>query len=421
MSLVTVSLPRPAWMDLPALVRLCAVMRQEQVALRAVGGAVRDSVLGREVHEVDLCSPVPPEAMMALCERAGLRVIPTGLQHGTVTVMCEGASFEITTLRKDVACDGRHAQVAFTDDWEEDALRRDLTMNALSVDVLAQGDAVTLYDYTQGYGDALAGRVRFIGDTAQRIQEDYLRILRFFRFYASHGAEPIDADALQACIAQAQGLAQISGERIQDEMFKLLCASHAARSLCAMSGGELFPVIFGCRADGAALDAASTALKELASHRSHVPLAVYRVMCLAVWQRMALRGVDVMWVSERWRLSRKDAALLAVLCDAPVTVWDATRVKMLREQISGELVMAQYVVTCVVQAQPCDTDLLALIAQWQVPDFPVSGHEVMVQCGVSGKEVGVLLEQLRVQWRASDYMATKESLLNFLSHHHPLS
>ena len=192
---------------------------------RFVGGCVRDGLLGLDQagRDLDLATPEPPEQVIALLEAAGLQAIPTGLAHGTVTAVADARRFEITTLRRDVATDGRHASVAFTDDFEADAARRDFTINAMSCDRDGR-----LFDYFGGRADLAAGRVRFVGPAAARIAEDYLRILRFFRFLAHYGRLPADAEALPACAAAAPAIARLSGERVQAEMRKLLAATDPA-------------------------------------------------------------------------------------------------------------------------------------------------------------------------------------------------
>src|SRR5579871_5681187 len=180
----------PVWLSAPELTRLFAALGAPAVDVRCVGGSVRDAVLGRDRvdSEIDIGTPEPPDRVIARLAEARIKAIPTGLDHGTVTAVVEGRAFEITSLRRDTACDGRHAAVEFTTDWHEDVRRRDFTMNAMSL-----GPGGALYDDHDGVADARAGRVRFVGDPDDRIQEDYLRILRLFRFTALYGRTPIDS------------------------------------------------------------------------------------------------------------------------------------------------------------------------------------------------------------------------------------
>ena len=190
------------------------------IAARFVGGCVRDWVLGRPISDIDIAVDKPPETVMKALEAADIKVVPTGLKHGTVTAIVKSRPFEITTLRRDVETDGRHAIVAFTDDWREDASRRDFTFNALYAD-----RAGTIYDYFDGQTDLKAGRVRFIGDPEQRIAEDRLRVLRFFRFHARFGKPPFDGPSFDACRRNAATVNGLSGERVAQGAF-----SHARRA-----------------------------------------------------------------------------------------------------------------------------------------------------------------------------------------------
>lgn len=201
--------------SLPGMEQIWAALPEA----RMVGGAVRDMLSGREVADVDFAVPLPPQAVMARAKAAGLKFIPTGLAHGTVTILAAQRGFEVTSLRKDIETDGRHAQVAFTDDWQEDAARRDFTMNAM---FCSQNGHI--YDYFGGRADLSSGLVRFIGDARQRIAEDYLRILRFFRFFARYGQGAADAAALAAISAERQGLLGLSAERVWSELKKILQA-----------------------------------------------------------------------------------------------------------------------------------------------------------------------------------------------------
>lgn len=219
---------------------LLGVLGGEEARTRFVGGCVRDSLLGLQVSDVDLATRLQPEEVMKRLKEAGIKAVPTGLAHGTVTAIVDGAPVEVTTLRRDVSTDGRRATVAFTDDWREDAARRDFTMNALSADPTS-GE---IYDYFDGLADLKARRVRFIGDPLQRIAEDHLRILRFFRFHARFGEGDPDAEALQACTARANDLMALSRERIADELLKILALPDPTRTVSLMVERGIFrPVL----------------------------------------------------------------------------------------------------------------------------------------------------------------------------------
>lgn len=230
-----------AWPFATELSRLLDVLDGDGEETRVVGGAVRNALIGMPIHEIDVATTAVPEEVARRVKAAGFKAVPTGIEHGTVTVVIDKHPFEVTTLRTDVETYGRHAMVAFGRDWQEDAARRDFTINALSV--TRDG---TVYDYTGGLDDLAARRVRFIGDPHKRIAEDYLRILRFFRFHAAYGpgGHP-DPQGLAACIEGRDGLDQLSRERLRMEMMKLLVAPHAVPTLIVMADAGLALRILG--------------------------------------------------------------------------------------------------------------------------------------------------------------------------------
>ena len=215
---MALSLDAPRWRKKRGMKRLLAALGADEGLTRFVGGAVRDDLLGLPVSDIDLATRIEPDEVVRRLEKARIKAVPTGIEHGTVTAVSDGAPFEITTLRRDVTTDGRRATVAFTDDWKEDAARRDFTINALSADPLT-GE---LFDYFGGLADLERRHIRFIGDPLQRIAEDHLRILRFFRFHARFDAGEPDPAAIHACTVRANDLMALSRERIADELLKLL-------------------------------------------------------------------------------------------------------------------------------------------------------------------------------------------------------
>ena len=234
------SLKDAEWLKRPETGRVFAALAAPGVETRAVGGAVRDTLLGLKVTEIDLATTALPEQVMTLARNAGLKAVPTGIEHGTVTLIADGVPFEVTTLRRDVETFGRHATIAFTEDWEEDARRRDFTLNALYA-----GSDGTVFDPLSGYADLIAGRVRFIGDAEARINEDYLRILRFFRFNAYYGKGPLDPDGLQAAVKLRAGMEQLSVERVAAELRRLLVAPQAMRAVEALFDYGLLSGLLG--------------------------------------------------------------------------------------------------------------------------------------------------------------------------------
>ena len=242
-----VKLPYAAWQGRKGMRPLLKALDSRKGATRYVGGCVRDTLLGLPVSDVDLATRLPPEEVMTRLEEAGIKAIPTGLAHGTVTAVVSGAPVEVTTLRRDVSTDGRRATIAYTDDWKEDAGRRDFTINAFSADP-GTGE---IFDYFGGLADLEAGKVRFIGDPLTRIAEDHLRILRFFRFHARFGRGSADKAALDACADRANDLMALSRERIADELLKLLGLPDPLDSARLMIGrGILKPVLPEIDEDG---------------------------------------------------------------------------------------------------------------------------------------------------------------------------
>ncbi|EHS53925.1 Polynucleotide adenylyltransferase region [Rhizobium sp. PDO1-076] len=228
------------WFRTPALGRLFALLNADGGEVRVAGGAVRNGLLGLPVSDIDLATTLQPEEVIARAKAAGIKAVPTGIEHGTVTLVLDGKGYEVTTLRRDVETDGRRAQVAFGADWQEDAERRDLTINGLYA-----GQDGQVIDLVGGLADIETRTVRFIGDAEQRIAEDYLRVLRFFRFFAYYGHGRPDAAGLKACARAREKLKTLSAERVWSEMKKLLSARDPGRALLWMrqSGvlGEILP------------------------------------------------------------------------------------------------------------------------------------------------------------------------------------
>ena len=237
---VELKLDAAKWRKKRGMKRLLAALGADEGLTRYVGGAVRDDLLGMPVSDIDLATRIEPDEVVCRLEKARIKAVPTGIDHGTVTAVSDAQPFEITTLRRDVTTDGRRAVVAFTDDWKEDAARRDFTINALSADPLT-GE---LFDYFGGLADLQRRHIRFIGDPLQRIAEDHLRILRFFRFHARFDAGEPDGAAIDACTARANDLMALSRERIADELLKLLGLEDPSRTVAIMlERGILKPVL----------------------------------------------------------------------------------------------------------------------------------------------------------------------------------
>lgn len=398
-------LPPQGWMDQPATKKLLEKCNAAQIEVRFVGGCVRDAVMGRRVKDMDLATPMLPREVMRRLRESGLKVVPTGIDHGTVTVVVDGTPFEITTLRKDVACDGRHAEVAYTKDWKQDASRRDFTMNALYCDALGR-----ITDFFGGAGDAHAGLVQFIGDAHARIREDYLRILRFFRFYATHGEGEADATAIAACTAEKSGLADLSGERIQHEMMRLLAAKHPVAAVSLMVQHGVWDRVAPAGVNPDLL----SRLMHLEDDLHLAPDAHVRLALLLRTLPDPLAAVSAL--HDRWKLSNKTLDLLQLLLTPRAWAWHSFMDDY--KPVLRSMGEDAFVAFTLVQAALDNMDkpktlhaILKLAKTWQPPAFPVSGNDLL-RIGIKpGPEMGEILQKLELAWEAEGYAPTKEQLL----------
>jgi len=370
---------------------------------RFVGGAVRNALMQREVADVDIATPLTPDEVVRRLGAANIKTVPTGIEHGTVTAIAGGKPFEVTTLRRDVSTDGRRATVAFTTDWQEDSRRRDFTLNAL----YAASDG-ELFDYHGGLDDLTAGRIRFIGDASQRIREDYLRILRLFRFHAWYGKGEMDADALRASAALKDGLRQLSGERIAKEMLKLLEAEDPVPVLRVMAAsgilGEVLPGPLNL-----------VRLERVATIDADCFFAADSLLRLA-----ALLPGDASVaaaVAERWRLSNAQADRLADIAGAREKIVSYLSIKEVRKllyRLGSRAFKDRVFLKWAEDTKQVTTmqwrALLALGDAWVRPEFPVSGRQVMLAGVPHGPVVGEILEELEEWWVDADFIEDEFSL-----------
>ena len=373
------------WRTQPGTQALCAVLEGAGHRALFVGGCVRNALLGVPVADVDIATDALPSEVTRLAEGAGLRVVPTGIDHGTVTVIAEGVPHEVTTFRSDIETDGRRAVVAFATDIVEDAARRDFTMNALYAD--ARGQVV---DPLGGLPDLLARRVRFVGDPQHRIREDYLRILRFFRFHAHYGdpMQGLDAEGLAACAELADGLAGLSRERVGAEMRKLLAAPDPAPSVAAMAqAGVLVHAVPG------------------ADPRALAPLIHLEAGMPIRWQRrLAVIGGEN--PGEVLRLSRADTATVAALRAAAGGLLSPAALGWTLGPETGEdAVLAR----AALMESPLPPDWQADVARGAAARFPVVAADLMP--ALSGAALGKRLKELQILWLRSDLRLTRAQLL----------
>ncbi|WP_158809504.1 CCA tRNA nucleotidyltransferase [Beijerinckia sp. L45] len=389
----------------PALRQALELLNGDGEEARVVGGAVRNALLGRPVHEFDIATTATPDVVVARAENARLRSIPTGIAHGTVTVLVGGVPFEITTLREDVETDGRHAVIRFGRDFVDDARRRDFTINALSMGLDGQ-----VHDYTGGLADLAARRVRFIGDAGQRIREDFLRVLRFFRFSADYADGPLDAEGLAAAIRERAGLAILSRERIRQELLKLLVARRAAAVVAVISEcGLLGPLLHGV-----AQPARLSRLLRI-DPEADGPL------------RLAALGVQISEDAERLRMAlrlsnqeaaRLDTAAKALVAlhgiDLPPPIGDL-RTMLFRAGRQGAcdaLRLAQ------AESRAAASDsawsaALRFLRDTPEPHMPFSGADLMAR-GFSGRALGEALKNLQAQWIRAGFPQDSRTLAALL-------
>ena len=371
------------WLTHPASQAVCKALTDGGFQAYFVGGCVRNALLGQPVSDLDISTDARPEQTLKQAKQAGLKAIPTGIDHGTITVVADGIPFEITTFRRDVDTDGRHAVVDFADTMDEDARRRDFTMNALYA--APNGE---VFDPVDGLPDLRAGHLRFIGDADQRIREDYLRIVRFFRFSAWYGdpALGIDADGLAACAEHRDGLAQLSAERVGSEMRKLLSAVDPAPAMASMAAsGVLYAVLPGAQAQNLAI------LVHLEGDRSPDPI-----------RRLAVIGGED--VPERLRLSNTDKRRLEAI-QAGISM-DLGELGYRYKDTAED----SYLVRQASMGQPIDPDELAIVHHAIHQSFPVKAADLMP--AFMGAALGERLRKLEADWIASGFTLSRDVLIS---------
>lgn len=387
-------LANAAWLHRSDTQAVLTLLGGEEGECRAVGGSVRDSLLGLEsCGDVDFATIFVPEEVMARAAAADIKAVPTGIDHGTVTLVLEGRGFEVTTLRRDVETDGRHAEVAFGTDWAVDAARRDFTCNALYADM--DGG---LFDPLGGIEDALAGRVRFIGDAAKRIEEDRLRVFRFFRFSASHGRQVFDAEGLAACAGAARHLGALSSERVGHEMVRMLGLPAIASTLRTM-------------VDAGVMDLTPTCVDELTDYEARTAEA-------EVLGRLAVlfEHIKPSEIQARWRLSNGQVmgaeevgAAAHLLSEGAVLEAAYRHGKMVERAVPVAGVLGDW--DAKLQAR-----VAAQVAGLHVPVFPISGRDLLALGVEQGPELGAALKLLETEWIASGFVLGRAELLARFKH-----
>ena len=372
------------WLADPALHRVFEALDGQA---RVVGGCVRNALMGFPIDDVDVATPLTPDAVTERLKAAGLKAVPTGIEHGTITAVADRRPFEITTLRRDVTTDGRNATVAFTDDWSEDAGRRDFRLNALYADLDG-----TIFDPTgQGIADAEAGRIVFVGDPETRIREDYLRILRFFRFFAWYGRGEPDAAGLRACAALKDGMGRLSAERVSKELLKLLAAPDPRRTVRLMADAGVLALVLpaagGLDLFGAMVGVSPDPLLRLSALLPDDFEAVGEAA-----RSLRLSNAE----KDRLVLAVRDGPLDPGMGDAEAR---ASLYRLGRARFEDQARRAQ-------AAGGDVSRLLDLAAAWPSLRMPVDGHAAKAAGATDGLAIGRALKAFEAEWIAADFPET---------------
>lgn len=399
----------PAWLGAGPLPRLLELLDTNGEEAAVIGGAVRNTLLGEPVREFDIATTAVPGEVIRRVTVAGMKAVPTGIEHGTVTVVAEGQPFEVTTLREDVETDGRRAKVAFGRDWTRDAQRRDFTINALSV--MRDG---TIRDPVGGLADLERRRVRFIGDPQMRIAEDYLRILRFFRFHAAYGDGPLDRDGLHACIVARAGLDTLSRERVRMELLKLLAARHVVATLVVMAEtGLLLQLLAGVPY----LAPLSNMIKVEAAIGA-APDPVQRLGALG-----AAIVEDAGRLAQRLRLSNEEHARVESMADGwwrigpqhPAREMRALLYRLGAQRYSDRVLLAWARAWPQGAADEGWREIATLPQRWTAPAFPLCSADFIARGVPKGPKLGEALRAAEAAWIEADFPAdatTLESLVD---------
>lgn len=395
------------WLKRSELQRLFGVLCADGGEARIAGGAVRNTLLGEPVADIDIATTLVPDEVIERCKAANFRTIPTGIDHGTVTVMTGDDPVEVTTLRADIETDGRHAVVRFGRDWQADAERRDFTINALYAD--ADG---TVHDLVGGIADIESRTIRFIGDADQRIREDYLRILRFFRFFARYGSGRPDAEGLKACTRLKSGLDQLSAERVWSELKKILGAVEPSRALLWMrQTGVLTAVLPESEKWGIDLIGRLMAAEKAFGWR---PDPMLRLEAIVPANSERAGGL-----ADRLRLSNDERGRLQKWAGSDPFTTDI-KLDLLKKQIyrKGRQPLLDRLRLALASEMPLDTaapdklpESISLAEGWEIPKFPLQGKDLLAAGFQPGPAMGDLLVRLEDAWIESGFELTKTDLL----------
>jgi poly(A) polymerase len=379
---VELTLDAEAWRTRPGMAKLLDALGADEGLTRYVGGTVRDAILGQPHNDIDVATRLRPEEVTRRLEAAGIKAVPTGIEHGTVTAVSSGQVVEVTSPRRDVSTDGRRATVEFTDDWKEDAARRDFTINALSADPVSG----RIFDYFGGADDLAARRVRFIGDPLQRIAEDHLRILRYFRFHARFGEGAPDQAALDACTARSNDLMALSRERIADELLKLLALPDPAPTLALMVERDILKPVLP-EIDRGGVDR----LRALVAAERNAAIPADALRRLAALLPPDSPAADR--IGSRLKLSNKARKRLAAAVGSEPGPPQALAYRLGTETAVDRLLLA---------GQTADA---SAIAAWTPPRLPIGGGALIAKGITEGPEVARTLRAIEDRWIAEGFPA----------------
>ena len=385
-----------------AVLQLFEVVEKHGGVLRFVGGAVRDALAGLEGFDLDLATDMSPDELVEMCEESGLKTIPIGIKYGTVGVVINDTVLEVTSLRKDIKTDGRHAEVEFTTDWNEDASRRDLTINAVYAD-----EKGNVFDYYNGIDDLEKGVVRFIGNPAHRIQEDYLRILRFFRFYSIFGKGDIDARALKACRENQVGLKNISIERVRDEFLKILLTPNVIKTVKIMIDNDILGYILPPAPHFGGLER----LIKLVRSEKLDESALRRLFILYLPDETLAESF-----SNRLKLSRKEKEQFIGWARFNPSITDFTNPQTLQKLLyerGRDFCHHKFILRCAELGQMPENfhQVLENIQNLPIYTFPLKGRD-LIEVGVNdNRKIGQMLDMLEHLWIESNFTMSREDLL----------
>lgn len=386
----------------PAELKLFSIVEKHGGVLRFVGGAVRDALKGIKGFDLDLATDLSPDELVEACEEEGIKTVAIGIKYGTVGVLVGDKVLEVTSLRKDVKTDGRHAEVEFTDNWEEDASRRDLTINAVYAD-----EKGNVFDYYDGIRDLENGIVRFIGNPSQRITEDYLRILRFFRFYSIFGKGPINEKALQACIEHREGLTKLSMERIRDELFKILLTPKAVETVRIMQENNILSYIMP---DAKYHDNLDFLIRLVG--REDIPGDSLRRL-FVLYNPDAELAENM---ATRLRLNKKQKQNFISWATHDIPLSDFLALSNLPRLVylyGKEFCVNKILLQLAFNRQTIGNmhEIINIINTVEFPEFPIKGRDI-IEAGVEDpRKIGAMLKELENLWINSGFKLSKEDLL----------